>query len=115
MQIRFSTLLGLALLSPPASSFTVEFPIRQCTTTGGCSSPIATRVALDVTSNHTSPSGQELVSVSGNALTLTYGGADVGGPRVYLVEPEGTNANHMFLLKGQEFTFDVELSTMHCG
>jgi hypothetical protein len=72
-------------------------------------------VALDATSNHTSTSGKELISVTGNSLTLEYGDADAGGPRVYLVEPTGTNANHLFQLQGQEFTFDVELSTMHCG
>jgi len=34
---------------------------------------------------------------------------------VYLIEDEGTDKNTMFMLKGQEFTFDVELSTMPCG
>ena len=73
---------------------------------------------MDVSSNHTSSSGAELVAVGGankDALTLTYGGADVGGPRVYLIEEEGVNKNSMFKLKGQEFTFDVELSSMPCG
>ncbi len=102
-----------AAAAAKTAAFTAELPIRQCTA-AGCGAPVATRVALDVASNHTSPSGEELVSVSGNALTLTYN-HDVGGPRVYLVEPEGTNANHLFMLKGQEFTFDVELSTMRCG
>jgi hypothetical protein len=97
------------------TAFTVELPIRHCTAAAGCGAPVATRVALDVASKHTSPAGEELVSVSGNALTLTYGGGEVGGPRVYLIEPEGTNANHLFMLKGQEFAFNVELSTMPCG
>merc|ERR1711990_1009319 len=33
----------------------------------------------------------------------------------YLIEEEGKNENSMFLLRGQEFTFDAELSTMECG
>jgi hypothetical protein len=32
-----------------------------------------------------------------------------------LIEEEGTNKNAMFMLRGQEFTFDVELSTMPSG
>ena len=34
---------------------------------------------------------------------------------MYLIEEEGVNKNTMFKLKNQEFTFDVELSTMPCG
>jgi hypothetical protein len=71
-------------------------------------------VALDATSGGT----QHLISVGGEAgdeLTLKYGGSDIGGPRVYLIEEEGTDKNTMFMLRGQEFTFDVELSTMTCG
>jgi hypothetical protein len=71
-----------------------------------------------VASNHTSPSGQELIKVGGNesdTLTLQYGGSVVGGPRVYLIEENGVNKNFMFMLKGQELSFDVELSSMPCG
>ena len=39
----------------------------------------------------------------------------LGGPRVYLIEEDGTNKNTLFMLKNQEFTFDVELSNMPCG
>lgn len=46
---------------------------------------------------------------------MTYGGPAVGGPRVYLIEEEGTNKNHMFVLNGQEFSYDVELSSLTCG
>ena len=103
---------------PPANHapFTAGLTIRQCTKSG-CS-PARKRIALDATSNHTSSTGQSLIEVGGaglDQLTLTYGGAAVGGPRVYLIEEEGVNKNHLFMLKGQEFTFDVELSTMPCG
>ena len=40
-------------------------------------------------------------------LTLTYGGAATGGPRVYLIEEEGVNKNTLFMLHGKEFTFEV--------
>lgn len=46
---------------------------------------------------------------------MTYGGPQTGGPRVYLIEEDGTNKNYMFMLKNQEFTYDVELETMACG
>jgi hypothetical protein len=72
------------------------------------------RVALDAVSNGT----EKLISVGGaekDVLTLQYGGSIVGGPRVYLIEEHGTNKNTMFMLKNQEFTFDIELSTMPCG
>lgn len=72
------------------------------------------RVALDATSNGT----EAFIAVSGtdnDQLTLTYGGAAVGGPRVYLIEEDGVNKNTMFMLRGKEFTFEVELSTMQCG
>lgn len=51
----------------------------------------------------------------GDALTLTYGGGNVGGPRVYLIEEDGVNKNYLFKLKNAEFAFDVDLSSMPCG
>ena len=57
---------------------------------------------------------QEVGGSAKDELTLTYGGAEVGGPRVYLIEEE-KNSNTMFMLKGKEFSFQVELSTMPCG
>jgi cellulose 1,4-beta-cellobiosidase len=39
----------------------------------------------------------------------------LGGPRVYLIEADGVNKNTMFLLKNQEFSFEVELSSLPCG
>ena len=56
-----------------------------------------------------------LASSAGDALTLKYGDTASGGPRVYLVEQEGTNKNTMFKLKDQEFSFNIELSSMPCG
>ena len=76
------------------------------------------RVALDVSSNHTDGKGNALITVGGaggDELTLAYGGAATGGPRVYLIEENGTNKNTVFMLKGSEFTFDVELSSLPCG
>jgi hypothetical protein len=103
---------------PPAhhTSFTAGLNIKQCTKSG-CT-PVKKRIALDASSNHTSGAGTSLIEIGGaglDQLTLTYGGATVGGPSVYLIEEEGVNKNHLFMLKGQEFTFDVELSTMPCG
>jgi hypothetical protein len=99
-----------------ATPFTTNLNIQQCSTSG-CTA-VKKRIALDSTSNHTSSSGQSLIDVVGaglDVLKLTYGGADVGGPRVYLIEEDGVNQNHLFMLKNQEFTFDVELSSMPCG
>ena len=109
-------LLLLALVASTAAGYTADLNIKECTASG-CT-PAKKRVALDVGSNHTSTAGEELIVVGGagkDALTLKYGGADVGGPRVYLIEGEGTSENTMFMLKGKEFTFDVELSSMPCG
>eukprot|EP00756_Hemistasia_phaeocysticola_P011231 Hpha_TRINITY_DN15099_c0_g1::TRINITY_DN15099_c0_g1_i2::g.125982::m.125982/K01225/CBH1; cellulose 1,4-beta-cellobiosidase len=110
-------MLAPLVMAASTAAFTTDLAIRECTLGAGCSL-LKTRIALDATSNHTSSSGAELISVGGadgDQLTLTYGGSDVGGPRVYLIEPDGTNKNHMFMLKGREFTFDVELSSMPCG
>jgi hypothetical protein len=110
----FSMLSALSVTS--SSSFTADLNIQQCSSSGCTFVP--KRVALDVSSNHTSSSGASLIEISGaekDTLKLTYGGADVGGPRVYLIEKAGVNANTMFDLKGSEFTFNVELSSMDCG
>jgi hypothetical protein len=53
--------------------------------------------------------------IAGSSLTLSYGGPVLGGPRVYLIEAGGVNKNTMFLLKNQEFSFEVELSSLPCG
>ena len=103
------------MILPLLLPFTLPLNISSCTKSG-CT-PVRKRVALDAASNHTSPAGQELVSVSadGGALTLRYGGPSVGGPRVYLIEDTGTDANTLFMLRNREFTFDVELSSLPCG
>jgi hypothetical protein len=100
------------IVNVAGASFTADLTIKQCDQKG-CK-PVQKRVALDSTSGGT----EKFITVSGDqkdALTLQYGGAGVGGPRVYLIEEAGTNKNTMFQLKSQEFTFDVELSTMPCG
>ena len=101
-------LVGLASCS---ASFTTDLTVSQCDAQG-CK-PMQKRVALDATSNGT----EGLISVdgSGKALTLKYGGPALGGPRVYLIEEDGVNKNTMFLLKNQEFSFEVELSSLPCG
>ncbi|EJD00590.1 cellobiohydrolaseI [Fomitiporia mediterranea MF3/22] len=61
-------------------------------------------------------SGTYGISTSGDALSLTFvtqsSGKNVGS-RVYLLEDESTY--QMFKLKNQEFTFDVDMSTLPCG
>lgn len=100
----------LTLVSVATASFTRDLAIKKCDK-NGCTA-VQKRVALDSTSTGTS----KFISVSAkDALTLSYGGPDVGGPRVYLIEEEGVNKNTMFVLNNQEFTFDVDLSTMPCG
>ena len=109
-------LLTLGAMAAAASAYVADLTIKQCTKSG-CT-PVKKRIALDSTSNHSGSAGGRLITVGGaglDALTLTYGGADVGGPRVYLIEEDGVNKNHLFMLRGQEFTFDVELSSMPCG
>lgn len=104
--------LGLLGITVASASFTTNLNIKTCNQQG-CK-PAQKRVALDATSNGT----EKFIAVGGankDALTLTYGGAAVGGPRVYLIEEEGVNKNTMFMLKDQEFSFEVELSTMPCG
>lgn len=108
-----SLLLVAVLTTLVSATYTTDLTISTCNSSG-CT-PAKKRIALDVTSNHTSPTGEELINVQNDTLTMTYGGPEVGGPRVYLIEEDGTNKNYMFMLKNQEFTFDVELSTMPCG
>ncbi len=56
------------------------------------------------------------ITTSGNALTLNFvtRGANTNiGSRVYLLDDE--NTYHMFNMKNQEFTFDVDVSNLPCG
>jgi len=109
--MRAGTFFGITA-GVASAAFTTDLTIQTCNQKGCTSSP--KRVALDVAANGT----EKLISVGGtnkNELTLKYGGSELGGPRVYLIEEDGVNKNTMFMLHGQEFTFDVELSTMSCG
>ena len=106
-------LLLVTLLTFNAAAFTTNLSISQCTDNGCTKAP--KRIALDQYSKHTNTKGEELIHVDDDALTLTYGGPHESGPRVYLIEEEGSNKNHVFMLKNQEFTFDVELSSLPCG
>jgi hypothetical protein len=102
-----AAILGLA--ASASASFTADLMIKNCDTKG-CT-PTKKRVALDSTSGGT----EKLIHAKDDVLTLQYGGSEIGGPRVYLIEEDGTNENTMFMLNDHEFTFDVELSSMQCG
>ncbi|KAK0436865.1 cellobiohydrolaseI [Armillaria borealis] len=56
------------------------------------------------------------ITTNGNALTLNFvtrtANTNVGS-RVYLLDDE--NTYHMFNMKNQEFTFDVDVSNLPCG
>ena len=57
---------------------------------------LSRQVALDSTSNGT----EKLITVNGKgALTLKYGGPVLGGPRVYLIEEDGVNKNHLSVIE----------------
>jgi cellulose 1,4-beta-cellobiosidase len=53
------------------------------------------------------------VSTAGDALSLRYLTKNNTGSRVYLLADD--DKYFMFKLKNQEFTFDVDLSTVGCG
>eukprot|EP00948_MAST-09A_sp_MAST-9A-sp1_P003454 g3454.t1 len=92
----------------------LNFTIQECTQTA-CKR-VDKRIALDSASNHSSGTDELIIIDSGKeAMTLKYGGPQVGGPRVYLIEENGVNENTLFNLKGNEFSFDVQLSSMPCG
>ena len=107
----FRVLALSGIVSTATASFTTNLKIKKCDQ-HGCK-PVQKRVALDATSAGT----EKLITVSGDeqdALTLSYGGADVGGPRVYLIEEEGVNKNTMFALKSQELWSERNTTSM-CG
>lgn len=95
------------------ASLVKSIEIKTCSGDGHCVAQNK-RIALDKDANATGSEGQDLVKVNGDALTLTYGGASVGGPRVYLIEGDA-NENYLFMLKNKSFAFDVELSSLRCG
>jgi len=90
-----------------AAAYTYDLTIDLCDPSG-CH-PSQQRVALDANAK---PGHENQVHVDGNSLTLEYA-QWIGGPRVYLIEQ--WNANKMFHIEGNEFSFDVELSSMTCG
>ena len=65
-------------------------------------------------------SGTYGISTSGNALSLKFvtsgstGTANVGS-RTFLMAPGSTTQYQMFDLRNQEFTFDIDMSTLPCG
>ncbi|KAJ8516490.1 hypothetical protein ONZ45_g6202 [Pleurotus djamor] len=58
-------------------------------------------------------SGTYGITTSGNALSLRFVTGSNVGSRVYLLDDE--SHYKMFNLKNQEFTFDVDMSTLPCG
>lgn len=101
--------MSLVGLFSTAAAWTYDLTIDLCDPSG-CHSA-QKRVALDANSK---PGHENQVKVDGHSLTLEYA-QWIGGPRVYLIEESGVNANHMFNIEGNEFSFDVELSSMTCG
>jgi len=53
------------------------------------------------------------ITTSGNSLSLKYVVGSNVGSRVYLLADD--TKYYLFKLKNQEFTFDVDLSTLGCG
>jgi len=97
------------LLGTAAASYTYDLSIEMCDSSG-CT-PQQKRVALDANAK---PGHENQIHTDGGKLTLDYA-QYIGGPRVYLIEPEGANENSLFELAGKELSFDVDLSTMSCG
>ena len=54
------------------------------------------------------------ISTSGDAVTLQFVTGSNVGSRTYLLDSDGSNYK-MFQLLNQEFTFDVDVSTLPCG
>jgi len=102
-------LISLFGIFSSAASYTYDLTIDLCDPSG-CH-PSQQRVALDANAK---PGHENQVHVSGDSLTLEYA-QWIGGPRVYLIEQNGVNENKMFHIEGNEFSFDVELSSMTCG
>ncbi|OBZ75906.1 Exoglucanase 1 [Grifola frondosa] len=53
------------------------------------------------------------ISTSGDALTLNFVTGSNVGSRVYLLDTD--TSYHIFKLKNQEFTFDIDMSNLPCG
>jgi len=107
LSMKLVSLVGI--FSIAGASYTYDLTIDMCDSSG-CH-PSQKRVALDAEAK---PGHENQVHTSGDSLTLEYA-QWIGGPRVYLIEQNGVNENAMFQLAGNEFSFDVELSSMTCG
>ena len=59
-------------------------------------------------------SGTYGITTSGNALKMQFVTGKNIGSRVYLVDTDDSKYK-LFKLKGQEFTFDVDVSNLPCG
>lgn len=85
-------------------------PSSQCSSAAAC----AQNCVVDGIANYT----QFGVSTSGNAVTMYHyvqstGRLTSASPRIYLLGGDGNYV--MFKLLNQEFSFDVDLSTLPCG
>jgi len=108
--MKLVSLVGLFSQAAANSPHTYDLTIDLCDNYNGCV-PHQKRVALDA---NYKPGHENQVKTSGDSLTLEYA-QWIGGPRVYLIEEGGVNENHLFNIPGNEFSFDVELSSMTCG
>ena len=98
-------------------------PTWKCTTSGGCvqqnTSIVldkdSTKYAKNAAGSRTIADYAAMgVTTSGNALTLQhYVNGNAASPRVYLLDSNGKYA--MLSLLNQEFTVDVDYSTLPCG
>lgn len=94
---------------------------ESCTTSGGINSTLCPDEATCAKNcvvegaNYT----QSGISTSGSSMTMSQyipssSGVSNASPRVYLLDNESQDYVS-FQLLGQEFTFDVDLSTLPCG
>jgi len=75
--------------------------------------PDATTCAKNCALDGADYSGTYGITTSGSALTLKFKTGSNVGSRVYLMASD--SAYQMFKPKNQEFTFDVDVSTLGCG
>jgi len=119
-------LVALQLLVLPfvqAAEQHPPLPTWKCTTSGGCvqqnTSIVldkdSTKYAKNAAGSRTIADYAAMgVTTSGNALTLHhYINGNAASPRVYLLDSNGKYA--MLTLLNQEFTVDVDYSTLPCG
>lgn len=76
--------------------------------------PDPTKCAANCAVDGADYAGTYGISASGNALTLDFVRGSNVGSRTYLMAPDDQNYQ-MFNLNNQEFTFDIDMSSLPCG